>query len=219
MKPLAQRALDNQNTKDRIDFFPGRFENTFNRWMEEIRDWTISRQLWWGHQIPAWYHKDTGEVFVGEEAPEDIENWIQDEDVLDTWFSSALWPFSTLGWPDTNADDFKRYYPTNALVTGYDIIFFWVARMIFQGLEFTDRRPFNDVLLHGLVRAEDGRKMSKSLGNGVDPMDVIDEYGADSLRYFLATGSSPGHDLRYSTEKLNQFGILLIKYGMLPALV
>ena len=202
MKPLAQRALDNQNTKDRIDFFPGRFENTFNRWMEEIRDWTISRQLWWGHQIPAWYHKDTGEVFVGEEAPEDIENWIQDEDVLDTWFSSALWPFSTLGWPDTNADDFKRYYPTNALVTGYDIIFFWVARMIFQGLEFTDRRPFNDVLLHGLVRAEDGRKMSKSLGNGVDPMDVIDEYGADSLRYFLATGSSPGHDLRYSTEKV-----------------
>lgn len=202
MKPLAQRALDNQNTKDRIDFFPGRFENTFNRWMEEIRDWTISRQLWWGHQIPAWYHKNTGEVFVGEEAPEDIENWIQDEDVLDTWFSSALWPFSTLGWPDTNADDFKRYYPTNALVTGYDIIFFWVARMIFQGLEFTDRRPFNDVLLHGLVRAEDGRKMSKSLGNGVDPMDVIDEYGADSLRYFLATGSSPGHDLRYSTEKV-----------------
>ncbi|NWK85547.1 valine--tRNA ligase [Staphylococcus sp. GSSP0090] len=202
MKPLAEQALNNQKTDDRIDFVPARFEKTFNRWMEEIRDWTISRQLWWGHQIPAWYHKETGEIFVGESAPEDIENWIQDEDVLDTWFSSALWPFSTLGWPDVEADDFQRYFPTNALVTGYDIIFFWVARMIFQGLEFTGKRPFNDVLLHGLVRAEDGRKMSKSLGNGVDPMDVIDEYGADSLRYFLATGSSPGHDLRYSTEKV-----------------
>lgn len=202
MKTLAEQALDNQKTDDRIDFVPARFEKTFNRWMEEIRDWTISRQLWWGHQIPAWYHKETGEIYVGESAPEDIENWTQDEDVLDTWFSSALWPFSTLGWPDIEAEDFQRYFPTNALVTGYDIIFFWVARMIFQGLEFTGKRPFNDVLLHGLVRAEDGRKMSKSLGNGVDPMDVIDEYGADSLRYFLATGSSPGHDLRYSTEKV-----------------
>lgn len=202
MKPLAEQALDNQKTDDRIDFVPARFEKTFNRWMEEIRDWTISRQLWWGHQIPAWYHKETGEIYVGESAPEDIENWTQDEDVLDTWFSSALWPFSTLGWPDVEAEDFQRYFPTNALVTGYDIIFFWVARMIFQGLEFTGKRPFNDVLLHGLVRAEDGRKMSKSLGNGVDPMDVIEEYGADSLRYFLATGSSPGHDLRYSTEKV-----------------
>lgn len=142
--------------------------------MEEIRDWTISRQLWWGHQIPAWYHNETGEVYVGEEAPADIENWTQDEDVLDTWFSSALWPFSTLGWPNEEAKDYQRYYPTNVLVTGYDIIFFWVARMIFQGLEFTGKRPFNDVLLHGLVRAEDGRKMSKSLGNGVDPMDVIE---------------------------------------------
>ncbi|UBV41225.1 valine--tRNA ligase [Staphylococcus xylosus] len=202
MKPLAEQALDNQKTDDRIDFVPARFEKTFNRWMEEIRDWTISRQLWWGHQIPAWYHKETGEIYVGESAPEDIENWTQDEDVLDTWFSSALWPFSTLGWPDVEEEDFQRYFPTNALVTGYDIIFFWVARMIFQGLEFTGKRPFNDVLLHGLVRAEDGRKMSKSLGNGVDPMDVIEEYGADSLRYFLATGSSPGHDLRYSTEKV-----------------
>lgn len=202
MKPLAEQALDNQKTDDRIDFVPARFEKTFNRWMEEIRDWTISRQLWWGHQIPAWYHNETGEIYVGEAAPDDIENWTQDEDVLDTWFSSALWPFSTLGWPDVEAEDFQRYFPTNALVTGYDIIFFWVARMIFQGLEFTGKRPFNDVLLHGLVRAEDGRKMSKSLGNGVDPMDVIDEYGADSLRYFLATGSSPGHDLRYSTEKV-----------------
>lgn len=202
MEPLAKQALDNQDTDGRINFVPDRFEGTFNRWMENIRDWTISRQLWWGHQIPAWYHNETGETYVGEEPPADIENWTQDEDVLDTWFSSALWPFSTLGWPDENNEDFKRYYPTNTLVTGYDIIFFWVSRMIFQGLEFTGKKPFNDVLLHGLVRAEDGRKMSKSLGNGVDPMDVIDEYGADSLRYFLATGSSPGHDLRYSTEKV-----------------
>ena len=202
MEPLAQQALQNQEGEGRIDFVPVRFEKTFNRWMEEIRDWTISRQLWWGHQIPAWYHNQTGEIYVGETAPEDSENWTQDEDVLDTWFSSALWPFSTLGWPDTSAEDYQRYYPTNVLVTGYDIIFFWVARMIFQGLEFSGQKPFNDVLLHGLVRAEDGRKMSKSLGNGVDPMDVIDEYGADSLRFFLATGSSPGHDLRYSTEKV-----------------
>lgn len=202
MAPLAEQALNNQKTNGRIEFVPPRFEKTFNRWMEEIRDWTISRQLWWGHQIPAWYHNETGELYVGEEAPVDIENWTQDEDVLDTWFSSALWPFSTLGWPNEDAADYQRFYPTNVLVTGYDIIFFWVARMIFQGLEFTGQKPFNDVLLHGLVRAEDGRKMSKSLGNGVDPMDVIDQYGADSLRYFLATGSSPGHDLRYSTEKV-----------------
>lgn len=202
MAPLAEQALNNQKTNGRIEFVPPRFEKTFNRWMEEIRDWTISRQLWWGHQIPAWYHNETGELYVGEEAPVDIENWTQDEDVLDTWFSSALWPFSTLGWPNEDTADYQRFYPTNVLVTGYDIIFFWVARMIFQGLEFTGQKPFNDVLLHGLVRAEDGRKMSKSLGNGVDPMDVIDQYGADSLRYFLATGSSPGHDLRYSTEKV-----------------
>lgn len=202
MAPLAEQALNNQKTNGRIEFVPPRFEKTFNRWMEEIRDWTISRQLWWGHQIPAWYHNETGELYVGEEAPVDIENWTQDEDVLDTWFSSALWPFSTLGWPNEDAADYQRFYPTNVLVTGYDIIFFWVARMIFQGLEFTGQKPFNDVLLHGLVRAEDGRKMSKSFGNGVDPMDVIDQYGADSLRYFLATGSSPGHDLRYSTEKV-----------------
>ncbi len=202
MAPLAEQALNNQKTDGRIEFVPARFEKTFNRWMEEIRDWTISRQLWWGHQIPAWYHNETGEIYVGENEPEDIENWTQDEDVLDTWFSSALWPFSTLGWPDETAEDYQRFYPTQVLVTGYDIIFFWVARMIFQGLEFTGEKPFSDVLLHGLVRAEDGRKMSKSLGNGVDPMDVIDQYGADSLRYFLATGSSPGHDLRYSTEKV-----------------
>jgi valyl-tRNA synthetase len=170
--------------------------------MENIRDWCISRQLWWGHRIPAWYHKETGEVYVDHEAPADIENWEQDSDVLDTWFSSALWPFSTMGWPDVDAADFKRYYPTNVLVTGYDIIFFWVSRMIFQGLEFTGKRPFDDVLIHGLVRDAEGRKMSKSLGNGVDPMEVIEKYGADSLRYFLSTGSSPGQDLRFSFEKV-----------------
>ncbi|TDM13023.1 valine--tRNA ligase [Macrococcus lamae] len=202
MAPLADQALANQQSDDRIDFIPPRFEGTFNRWMEGIHDWCISRQLWWGHQIPAWYHKETGELYVGKTAPADIDNWRQDDDVLDTWFSSALWPFSTLGWPDVDAADFKEFYPTNVLVTGYDIIFFWVARMIFQGIEFTDRRPFDNVLIHGLVRAEDGRKMSKSLGNGVDPMDIIDEYGADALRYFLATGSTPGQDLRYSTEKV-----------------
>ncbi|TDM38838.1 valine--tRNA ligase [Macrococcoides goetzii] len=202
MAPLAEQALDFQKTEEKIEFVPPRFEGTFNRWMEGIHDWCISRQLWWGHQIPAWYHKETGELYVGKEAPADSENWTQDEDVLDTWFSSALWPFSTLGWPDVDAEDFKRFYPTNVLVTGYDIIFFWVARMIFQGIEFTETKPFNEVLIHGLVRAEDGRKMSKSLGNGVDPMDVIEQYGADSLRYFLATGSTPGQDLRYSTEKI-----------------
>ncbi|RAI82313.1 valine--tRNA ligase [Macrococcoides goetzii] len=202
MAPLAEQSLDFQKTDEKIEFVPPRFEGTFNRWMENIHDWTISRQLWWGHQIPAWYHNETGEIYVGKEAPADIENWTQDEDVLDTWFSSALWPFSTLGWPNVDAEDFKRFYPTNVLVTGYDIIFFWVARMIFQGIEFTETKPFNEVLIHGLVRAEDGRKMSKSLGNGVDPMDVIEQYGADSLRYFLATGSTPGQDLRYSTEKI-----------------
>lgn len=202
MQPLADKAVALQQKEDKVNFVPDRFENTYMRWMENIRDWCISRQLWWGHRIPAWYHKETGEVYVNHEPPADIENWEQDNDVLDTWFSSALWPFSTMGWPNEEAADYKRYYPTDALVTGYDIIFFWVSRMIFQGLEFTGKRPFNDVLIHGLVRAEDGRKMSKSLGNGVDPMDVIDQYGADSLRYFLTTGSAPGQDLRYSTEKV-----------------
>ena len=202
MEPLAKEAIALQQQEGKVNFVPERFEKTYLTWMENIHDWCISRQLWWGHRIPAWYHNETGEVYVGTEAPEDAENWRQDEDVLDTWFSSALWPFSTLDWPNTDSDMFKRYYPTDALVTGYDIIFFWVSRMIFQGIEFTEQRPFKDVLIHGLVRAEDGRKMSKSLGNGVDPMDVIDEYGADALRYFLATGSSPGQDLRYSTEKV-----------------
>lgn len=202
MQPLADASVELQKGEDKVNFVPDRFENTYLRWMENIRDWCISRQLWWGHRIPAWYHKETGEVYVGTEAPSDSENWKQDEDVLDTWFSSALWPFSTLGWPNEESADFKRYYPTDALVTGYDIIFFWVSRMIFQGIEFTGGRPFKDVLIHGLVRDAEGRKMSKSLGNGVDPMDVIEKYGADSLRYFLSTGSSPGQDLRFSFEKV-----------------
>ncbi|MET3574623.1 valine--tRNA ligase [Bhargavaea ullalensis] len=202
MQPLADEAIKLQQGEGKVNFVPERFEKTYLNWMENIRDWCISRQLWWGHRIPAWYHNETGEVYVGMDAPADPENWHQDEDVLDTWFSSALWPFSTMGWPDAQSEEFKRYYPTDVLVTGYDIIFFWVSRMIFQGLEFTGERPFEDVLIHGLVRAEDGRKMSKSLGNGVDPMDVIDQYGADSLRYFLATGSSPGQDLRFSNEKV-----------------
>ncbi|MCQ6266457.1 valine--tRNA ligase [Fictibacillus sp. WQ 8-8] len=202
MKPLAEKAIELQKTEDKVNFVPERFEKTYLHWIENIRDWCISRQLWWGHRIPAWYHKETGEVYVGHEAPKDEENWEQDTDVLDTWFSSALWPFSTMGWPDEEAIDFKRYYPTNALVTGYDIIYFWVARMIFQGMEFTEKRPFNDVLIHGLVRDSEGRKMSKSLGNGVDPMDVIEKYGADALRFFLSTGSSPGNDLRFYWEKV-----------------
>ncbi|WP_096551362.1 valine--tRNA ligase [Ureibacillus thermosphaericus] len=203
MKPLAEAALKlQQDEENKVNFVPPRFENTYIHWMENIKDWCISRQLWWGHQIPAWYHNETGEIYVGKEPPKDAENWTQDPDVLDTWFSSALWPFSTMGWPDTHHELYQRYYPTNTLVTGYDIIFFWVSRMIFQGLEFTGNRPFKDVLIHGLVRDGEGRKMSKSLGNGVDPMDVIDQYGADSLRYFLATGSTPGQDLRYTNEKV-----------------
>ncbi|MGX7078440.1 valine--tRNA ligase [Globicatella sanguinis] len=201
MKPLAERTIQNQSEDDAVSFFPPRFNQTFLTWMENVHDWVISRQLWWGHQIPAWYHKETGEVYVGEVAPEDEENWERDKDVLDTWFSSALWPFSTMGWPEETTD-FDRYFPTSTLVTGYDIIFFWVSRMIFQSLEFTGRRPFNNVLLHGLIRDSEGRKMSKSLGNGIDPMDVIDEFGVDALRWFLANGSAPGQDVRYSEEKL-----------------
>ena len=202
MKPLAEKVLENQKTDDKVNFVPKRFEQTLEHWMEDVHDWVVSRQLWWGHRIPAWYNKKTGEMYVGEEEPKDIENWDQDPDVLDTWFSSALWPFSTMGWPDENSEDFKRYFPTNALVTGYDIIFFWVSRMIFQSLHFTNERPFNDVVLHGLIRDEQGRKMSKSLGNGVDPMDVIDEYGADALRWFLLNGTAPGQDTRYNPKQL-----------------
>ncbi|ALX50553.1 valine--tRNA ligase [Lentibacillus amyloliquefaciens] len=202
MQPLADDAIELQDGDGKVHFVPDRFERTYLHWMENIRDWCISRQLWWGHRIPAWYHKETGELYVGKEAPADSENWVQDEDVLDTWFSSALWPFSTMGWPDTDSEDFKRYFPTDVLVTGYDIIFFWVARMIFQSKQFTGKRPFKDVLIHGLIRDAEGRKMSKSLGNGVDPMDVIDKYGADSLRYFLLTGSTPGQDLRFHWEKV-----------------
>ncbi|KRM90868.1 valine--tRNA ligase [Liquorilactobacillus cacaonum] len=203
MRPLAKVALENQDSEQRVNFVPSRFENTFTQWMENVHDWVISRQLWWGHQIPAWYHKNTGEIYVGEEAPKDLENWVQDEDVLDTWFSSALWPFSTMGWPDENAADYKRYFPTDTLVTGYDIIFFWVSRMIFQSLEFTKKRPFKHVLIHGLIRDENGVKMSKSLGNGIDPMDVIDKYGSDALRWFLSNGSAPGQDVRFSYTKMD----------------
>lgn len=202
MKPLAEKVLQNQKTENKVNFIPERFEQTLKHWMEDVHDWVISRQLWWGHRIPAWYNKKTGEMYVGEEAPKDIENWDQDPDVLDTWFSSALWPFSTMGWPDENSADYQRYFPTNALVTGYDIIFFWVSRMIFQSLHFTKKRPFKDVVLHGLIRDEQGRKMSKSLGNGVDPMDVVDQYGADALRWFLLNGTAPGQDTRYNPKKL-----------------
>ncbi|WP_367377652.1 valine--tRNA ligase [Enterococcus gilvus] len=203
MGPLSDQAVKNQSTENAVEFFPPRFNNTFMTWMENVHDWVISRQLWWGHRIPAWYHKETGEMYVGMEAPADSENWEQDPDVLDTWFSSALWPFSTMGWPDEESEDYKRYFPTSTLVTGYDIIFFWVSRMIFQSLEFTDERPFKNVLIHGLIRDEQGRKMSKSLGNGIDPMDVIEKYGADALRWFLSTGSAPGQDVRFSYEKMD----------------
>lgn len=202
MKPLAQAVLDAQKTEEKIEFIPPRFNHTFEQWLENIEDWCISRQLWWGHRIPAWFHKETGEIYVGEEAPEDAENWEQDEDVLDTWFSSGLWPFSTLGWPE-ETEDLKRYYPTDVLVTGYDIIFFWVARMAFQARHLTDNRPFKQVLIHGLIRDNQGRKMSKSLNNGIDPMDVIDDKGADALRFFLTTNSAPGMDLRFDETKLD----------------
>ncbi|MCJ1977477.1 valine--tRNA ligase [Pseudolactococcus paracarnosus] len=201
MDELAKNAIANQQTENAVEFFPPRFNDTFTQWMENVHDWVISRQLWWGHQIPAWYNVD-GQMYVGETAPEG-DGWTQDNDVLDTWFSSALWPFSTMGWPDEDAVDFKRYFPTSTLVTGYDIIFFWVSRMIFQSLEFTEERPFKNVLIHGLIRDEEGRKMSKSLGNGIDPMDVIEKYGADALRWFLSNGSAPGQDVRFSYEKMD----------------
>ena len=199
MRPLADRVLENQkNPETKVNFIPPRFEKIMNHWMEITYDWCISRQLWWGHRIPAWYRGE--EVYVGEIPPEG-EGWIQDEDVLDTWFSSALWPFSTLGYPDQTAD-LKRYFPTDCLVTGYDIIPFWVNRMTFQSLELNGVRPFKDVIIHGLVRDKEGRKMSKSLGNGIDPMDMIKVYGADSLRYYLVTDCAFGTDLRFDEEKL-----------------
>jgi len=194
MKGFTEQTL----SKNKVNFVPERFKNTFENWLNNIQDWTISRQLWWGHRIPAWFKGDAVKVQV--ESPGD--DWKQDEDVLDTWFSSALWPFSTLGWPDENDNDFKRYYPTDVLVTGYDIIFFWVARMMFQGLEFTKKDPFKTVLLHGLIRDEQGRKMSKSLNNGVDPMDVIDRYGLDALRFFIVSNAAPGQDTRYDITKI-----------------
>lgn len=198
MRPLADRVLENQKNKEtKVNFVPPRYEKTMNHWMEITYDWCISRQLWWGHRIPAWYKGD--EIKVQVECPG--KDWVQDPDVLDTWFSSALWPFSTLGWPD-KTDLLERYFPNNVLVTAYDIIPFWVNRMTFQGLEFMNERPFKDCLIHGLIRDKEGRKMSKSLGNGVDPMDVIDEYGCDALRYFLTTNSAPGMDLRYDEEKV-----------------
>ncbi len=193
MDVLARQVLENKE----YEFVPERFNGTLKNWLTNIQDWCISRQLWWGHRIPAWYKN--GETKVCEKCPG--EGWTQDEDVLDTWFSSALWPFSTMGWPE-NTEMLKRYYPTDVLVTGYDIIFFWVSRMLFEGIEFTGHAPFKQILIHGLIRDPQGRKMSKSLGNGVDPFDVVEKYGCDSLRYFLNTNSSPGLDLRYDETKI-----------------
>lgn len=203
MDKFKNMVIDLQNSDNKITFYPNRFSDVLNRWMTDAHDWCISRQLWWGHQIPCWYHKKTNEMYVGINPPSDIENWTQDQDVLDTWFSSGLWAFSTLlNNEGLKSKYFKNYFPTSVLVTGYDIIFFWVARMIFQTLEYTKQIPFKDVLIHGLVRDELNRKMSKSLGNGIDPMDVINNNGCDSLRLFLLTNSTPGQDIRYSNEKI-----------------
>ena len=205
MEPLAEPAIEAVKEGD-IKFVPDRFSRVYLNWMENIKDWCISRQLWWGHRIPVWYCQDCDEINVAREEPESCQNCgsrnlKQDEDVLDTWFSSALWPFSTLGWPQ-DTEDLEFYYPTDVLVTGRDIIFFWVARMIFMGLHFQGEKPFSDVYVHGLIRDALGRKMSKSLGNGVDPLEVIEDYGADALRFMLITGNTPGNDMRFREERL-----------------
>ena len=205
MEPLAREALRVVNDGE-VKFVPDRFSKIYTNWMENVHDWCISRQLWWGHRIPAWTCEDCGEMTVSETDPTECQhchshNIKQEEDVLDTWFSSALWPFSTLGWPDENSEDFKYFFPTDVLVTGYDIIFFWVARMIFSACEHTGKPPFHTVFIHGLVRDDKGRKMSKSLGNGIDPLEMADQYGADALRFNLITGNSPGNDMRFYTER------------------
>ena len=205
MEPLAREALRVVNDGE-VKFVPDRFSKIYTNWMENVHDWCISRQLWWGHRIPAWTCEDCGGMTVSETDPTECQhchshNIKQEEDVLDTWFSSALWPFSTLGWPDENSEDYKYFYPTDVLVTGYDIIFFWVARMIFSACEHTGKPPFHTVFIHGLVRDDKGRKMSKSLGNGIDPLEMADQYGADALRFNLITGNSPGNDMRFYTER------------------
>src|SRR5699024_1390582 len=206
MKEMARAAMDVLSTED-LNFVPERFDKIYMHWLENIKDWCISRQLWWGHRIPAWYCDECGEVVVKKGgAPEKCPkcgctHLTQDEDTLDTWFSSALWPFSTLGWPE-HTEDYDYFYPTDVLVTGYDIIFFWVIRMVFSGYEHTGKSPFHTVLIHGLVRDSQGRKMSKSLGNGIDPLDIIDKYGADALRLTLVTGNAPGNDMRFYNERV-----------------
>ena len=205
MEPLAREALRVVNDGE-VKFVPARFSKIYTNWMENVHDWCISRQLWWGHRIPAWTCEDCGEMTVSETDPTECQHCHsthirQEEDVLDTWFSSALWPFSTLGWPNESSEDFKYFYPTDVLVTGYDIIFFWVARMIFSACEHTGKPPFHTVFIHGLVRDDKGRKMSKSLGNGIDPLEMADQYGADALRFNLITGNSPGNDMRFYTER------------------
>ena len=205
MEPLAREALRVVNDGE-VKFVPDRFSKIYTNWMENVHDWCISRQLWWGHRIPAWTCEDCGEMTVSETDPTECQHCHsthirQEEDVLDTWFSSALWPFSTLGWPNESSEDFKYFYPTDVLVTGYDIIFFWVARMIFSACEHTGKPPFHTVFIHGLVRDDKGRKMSKSLGNGIDPLEMADKYGADALRFNLVTGNSPGNDMRFYTER------------------